>query len=244
MLHLMKYEFRRQLFSKGLIFGIFLVLLAAFFGFYLTGEENGAVAMLALMSLETLIVLFFAPVEFTFTFDKDMNSKQGYLLFMVPQKSTTILISKLFVSLLQSVVIYTVFFTVVPFCEKLAAGRFERAPHFIEVLCDTFSLGSSDGVNTVKFWAVIFILWLFFTLLSLFASAIPVQGKVASVFRFAGYIAAIFAVFFVLDKAESLFDWLKAPKLVGDIFEWVYLIGISVALFFGTAKLLDKKVSL
>ena len=54
----------------------------------------------------------------------------------------------------------------------------------------------------------------------------------------------IFLMFFLMDKIDWLFDYLKTPELVGDIAEWVYIVGVDVALFFGTARLMDKKVSL
>ena len=98
MLNLMKYEARRQVFSKGIILGIFFVLVAAFLGFYWQGEETGVTMMLALMSFAALMVMIFAPFEFSFTLDKDMNTRQGYLLFLAPKKSTTILTAKLLVA--------------------------------------------------------------------------------------------------------------------------------------------------
>jgi len=71
MLNLMKYEVRRQMFSKGIVVGAFLVLVAAFFVFCWKGEATGVAIALTLMSLETIIVIFFAPFEFTYMFDKD-----------------------------------------------------------------------------------------------------------------------------------------------------------------------------
>ena len=75
MLKLMKYEARRQVFSKGIILGILFVLVAAFFGFYWTGNATGAIMIVTVMSLATMMILFFASFEFSFTFDKDMNTR-------------------------------------------------------------------------------------------------------------------------------------------------------------------------
>ena len=75
MLNLMKYEARRQVFSKGIILGIFFVLVAAFLGFYWQGVETGVTMMLALMSFAALMVILFAsfseiciflPINYTF----------------------------------------------------------------------------------------------------------------------------------------------------------------------------------
>ena len=243
MLNLMKYEFRRQSFSKVIIFGGLLALIAAYFCFYWQGVETGVIMMTILMGLATIVVMFYAPFEFLFPFDKDMNSKQGYMLLLVPQKPVTVLGAKLLVSLLQTAVIYSVFFTVVPFCERLCGTKFGITPAYISEIVNEFS-GISGVAELIEFWAVLLMLWLFFSSLGMFVTAIPGKGKMASLLGFAGFVAAIFVVFFVMDKIDVLFDWLKTPELVGDIAEWVYMIGIDAALFFGTAKLLDKKVSL
>lgn len=246
MLNLMKYEFRRQSFSKVIIFGGLLALVAAYFCFYWQGAGAGVSAMTVLMGLATIVVLFYAPFEFLFPFDKDMNSKQGYMLLLVPQKPVTILGAKLLVSLLQTAVIYAVFFTVVPFCERLCENKFGITVAYIGEIVNEFSgnIGTSGVAEVVEFWAILLMLWLFFSSLGMFVTAIPGKGKMASLLGFAGFVAAIFVVFFVMDKIDVLFDWLKTPEFVGDIVEWVYMLGIDMVLFFGTAKLLDKKVSL
>lgn len=244
MLKIMKYELRRQLFSKFVIFGGLFALVAAFFGFYWKGVEMGVMMILSLTAFATIVVLFYSPFEYLFTFDKDMNTKQGYMLLMVPKKSTMILGTKMLVSLLQTVVIYALFFTVVPFCERLGAEKFGVVPSFVSEIVSEFDVEFSGTLDKIEFWATLLLLWFFFFSLGLFVTALPGKGKVASVLGFAGYIAAIFVVFFLLAQVDALFDWLKIPGIVGNIFEWVYMLGIDLALFFGTAKLLDKKVSI
>jgi hypothetical protein len=236
MLKLMKYEFRRQLFSKVIIFGGLLALVAAFFVFYLQGVEVGVRVILPLMAMATVIVAFYAPFEWSFTFEKDMNSKQGYMLFLVPKKSTTVLVAKMLVSFLQSIVIYGIFFTVVPFCERLYENKFGGEADYIGGIVNDFT-----GEMSVALLGVAVFLYV----LGVFTNTVALgRGNVVAILGSVAYILAIFGFFFLLDTVGDLFAWLNAPKLVGDIFEWVYVIGIDVALFFGAAKLLDKKVSI
>ena len=244
MLKLMKYEFFRQLFSKGFIVGFFLTLVAGFFGFYWVGNAIGATIIVTVLNLATIIILFFAPFEFSFTFDKDMNSRQGYLLALVPQKSTTILLSKLLVALLQSVVLYTLFFTVVPFCERLCENKFGEAPGLIGQIVWEASEGLNGVPDIIVFWFTLLTVWLFLACLGMFVTAIPGKGKLVSLLGCVFFFVAIFLVFFLLERIDWLFDILKTPAFVGNIAEWVYIIGIDLALFLGTAKLMDKKVSL
>lgn len=244
MLKLMKYEFRSRLFPKGVAIGALLALVEGFCVFYWQGMVEAVTIVLLLMELATIIILFLAPFECTFTFDKDMNTKQGYLLFLIPQKSTTVLAAKLLGALLQSTVMYILLFTVVPFFERLCLKRFGSAPDFIGAMLREFTLDLSGVPEVIECIALLLVLWLFFAVLALFISAVPGQGKVVSMFKFVGYIAAIFVVFLLLGTISGLFSYLSVPEPVANIFEWVYMIGIDVALFFGTAKLMDKKVSL
>lgn len=244
MIKLMKYEFFRQLFSKGVITGGLSTLIVGFFGFYFTGNAFGATMMITVISLATIVTLFLAAFEFTFTFDKDMNTRQGYLLGLVPQKSTTILVSKLLVALLQSVVIYSVVFTVVPFCERLCENKFGETPAFIGGIVEESSGGLNSASDIIEFFAVLLTLWLFFACLGLFVTVISGKGKLTSLLGVIPFCLVIFLMFFLLDKIDWLFDYLKTPELVGDIVEWVYIVGVDAALFFGTARLMDKKVSL
>jgi len=244
MINLMKYEVRRQVLSKGIIVGAFLALVAAFFGFYWKGEALGATMIVTLLSLATMVIVFLAPFEFSYIFDKDMNTRQGYLLCLIPQKSTTILISKLLVALLQSTVLYALFFTVVPFCERLCGNKFGMNPGIIGEMVQETTSGLSGVADKIEFWAVLLTLWLFFACLGMFVTAIPGKGKLVSLLGVVLFFVAIFLMFFLMDKIDWLFDYLKTPELVGDIAEWVYIVGVDVALFFGTARLMDKKVSL
>ena len=246
MLKLMKYEARRQVFSKGIILGILFVLVAAFFGFYWKGVDYGVTIVLALMSLATLLILVFAPFEFFYTFEKDMDTRQGYLLLMIPKKSATILSAKLLVALLQSAVLYSLFFTVVPFCERLCERKFGFTTGMIGELVNEMGIkaGVSGMADVVEAWISIILLWLFFACFGLFVAAIPGRGKLASLLGMVIFFGGIFVVFFLLFKIEALFEIIKMPIKIGNIIEWAYMLGIAVALFFGTAKLLDKKVSL
>jgi hypothetical protein len=244
MLKLMKYEFYRQLFSKGLIMGALLTLIAGFFGFYWKGTVLAANMILIVMALATIMIVFFAPVEFLVFFDKDRNTRQGYLLQLIPHKTTTILIAKLLVALVQSVVLYTLFFTIVPMCERLCFNKFGIGSQHIGNMIRDVSAGLSGASEIIEFCALALILWLFIACLGMFVTVAFGKGKLASFLGVVSFAAGIFVTFFLLDKISTLFEWLNVPTLVRDIVEWVYIIGIDVALFFGTVKLLDEKVSI
>lgn len=245
----MKYEARRQLFSNGLLIGVFLVLLAAFYGFYRTGNVTRMGIMLSVMGVVTILVLVFVPIEHWILFHADINSRQGDMQFLLPKKSTTILGAKVLVSLLQTVILYGLFFTVVPYCERLAADNYGLATGYVGKVINTImEMMQSANVTlapVIGVWLSLVVTILFFSNLGLFVMAVPLPlEKSRGLVRFAGYIVVFALIIFVRTKIKDLLLFITSSPMVGDVFEIVYLIGVNLALFFGTAKLLDKKVSI
>ena len=137
-------------------------------------------------------------------------------------------------------------FTVVPFCERLSESKFGAASTtFTELIQELgLSAGASGVAGVIKTAVLLLLLWLFFACLGLFVSAIPGKGKLVNAIGVVGFFAAAFVVFYVLFQIENLFELINMPKTAGNIIEWAYMLGIEAALFFGAAKLMDKKVSL
>ena len=251
MLKLMKYEARRQLFSKGVILGVCLVLVTVFFIFGQTGNVAGMGTVLALMGVGTTCVMLFAPTEHWLLFYKDINSRQGDMQFLLPKKATAILGAKVLVSLLQTVILYGLFFTVVPYCERLAVNNYGFATGQVGKILDTIieMMHSANATLTpvIGVWLSLLVTVLLFSNLGLFIMTIPLPlglDKLRGMVRVAGYIVAFALITFVEIKIKDLLLFITSSPTVGDVFEIVYLIGVNLALFFGTAKLLDKKMDI
>lgn len=245
----MKYEARRQMFSNGLLIGVFFVLLAAFYGFYRTGNITRMGIILSVMGVVTILVLVFVPIEHWILFHTDINSRQGDMQFLLPKKSTTILGAKVLVSLLQTVILYGLFFTVVPYCERLAADNYGLATGYvgkvISTIMEMMQSANATLAPVVGVWLNLVVTILFFSNLGLFVMAVPLPlEKARGLVRFAGYIVLFALIIFVRTKIKDLLLFITSSPMVGDVFEIVYLIGVNLALFFGIAKLLDKKVSI
>lgn len=249
MLHLMKYEVRRQLFSNGLIVGVFLALVAAFFGCYWNGNVAGISLVVALLGVETTGVLLFAPTGHWFVFHADIHSRQGYMLFSLSKKPTTILGAKVLVGLLQTVILYGLFFTAVPYCERLAAAKYGLGTGHVSKVVDTIIEMMQSANDTIApiigVWLSLLVTVLLFSNLGLFVIAVPLPlEKLKGLVRICGYIVAFALIIFVETKIKDLLLFITSSPTLADVFEIVYLIGVNLALFFGTAKLLDEKVSI
>lgn len=249
MLKLMKYEARRQTLSNGLLIGLFLVLLAAFYGFYRSGNFTGMGTVLAFMAAESVSILIFAPIEHWILFHIDINSRQGDMQFLLPKKSTAILGAKVLVSLLQTVILYGLFFTVVPYCERLATDNYGFATGYVGKVINTIMEMMQSANATlppiIGVWFNLLVSVLLFSNLGLFVMAVPLPlERLRGLVRFAGYIVAFALIVFVRTKTADLLLFITDSTAVVDVFEIVYLIGVNLALFFGTAKLMEKKVSI
>ena len=249
MLKLMKYEARRQRLSNGLLVGIFLILLAAFYGFYRTGNVTGLGIILILMAAVSVSVLLFAPMEHWILFHIDTNSSQGKMLFLLPKKASSILGAKVLVALLRTVILYGLFFTAVPYCERLAVENYGFATGYVGKVLDTIiemmHAANANITPVIGVWLSLIVSVMLFSNLGLFVMAVPLPlEKLRSLTRFAGYIVAFALIVFVEMKIKDLLLFITSSPTVGDVFEIVYLTGVNLALFFGTAKLLDKKVSI
>ena len=94
MLKLMKYEFRKTWFTKLILLGITAVAEIAFLiGLYLEKETTLGLSVLLLVFLALGGVLVIG-LESVVTLHRDLNTKQGYMLFMTPNTSYSVLGAK------------------------------------------------------------------------------------------------------------------------------------------------------
>lgn len=94
MLKLMKYEFRKTMFSKLVI----LVITAIAEVLYLAGVflklDRGMAWGIVGLVLCCLIGLFYVGIESLLVFHRDLNTKQSYMLFLLPKNSYEIMGAK------------------------------------------------------------------------------------------------------------------------------------------------------
>ena len=101
MLKLMKYEFKKQMFSKIIIAAI-LGVLTLYFGIacVIDKETHAAIATMLIFTVMVFAGLYVA-VESLSVYDKDLKTKQSYMLFLVPKSSYEILGAKMISAVLQ-----------------------------------------------------------------------------------------------------------------------------------------------
>ena len=94
MLRLLKYELRKTLFSKLVLFGVTVVAQAIFLIGLWGNKENTLAIGAALLFFIAVTGIILMGILSTATLHKDMNTKQGYMLFMTPNSCYRILGAK------------------------------------------------------------------------------------------------------------------------------------------------------
>lgn len=94
MLRLLKYELRKTLMSKLILLGVTLVAQAVFLAGLWGRKDNTLTAGALLLFFIAITGIALMGVLSVATLHKDMNSKQGYMLFMTPNSCYRILGAK------------------------------------------------------------------------------------------------------------------------------------------------------
>lgn len=248
MLKLMKYELKKQMFSK-LIMAIGLgVLVALFLFFNYSGDQDGAEAMMAFMGLGMMISVMYAIFEYLTVYEKDLTTKQSYMLFLVPQSSKSILGAKMLSAILQIALTFVMFGGAIALCFTLFCLKYEGMKAFfddVKQFIEGIFQIQIDMALVLETCAQVFIVWVFAIMLGVFLTT--VMNTVLNKSKITTIIVVVlyFVCFWLLIELDEGIDILSdsLPKVVQSVIEYVYMIGLDVALFFGSCWLMDKKLS-
>ncbi len=246
MFKLMKYEFRKQLFSKFAIGGI-LVLLELYFFYGLIRDNGDTMGTAAgLLAVLALLAMFYVSFESIFTFSNDLKTKQSYMLFMTPQSAYSIMGAKVLSSIIQ-IALVAVFFGVVAVADVFAmAARkgeikqlWEMAQELIRSLLDieiNFEILLMTVVELLLAWMMVVILgMLSITLSATFMANSKAKGVVS------------FVIFIGLNVLLSKASELISDGVLVDKKEfWLLMLfyaGVTAISYVVTAWMLEKKVS-
>ena len=94
MLRLLKYEFRKTLFPKIVLLALLVIFEGIFLYGYWTGNDSTTTLGLSLFLFTFLCGLLAIGIISLVTLHKDMNTRQGYMLFMTPNSTYKILGAK------------------------------------------------------------------------------------------------------------------------------------------------------
>jgi len=248
MLKLMKYEFKKQALTKGIMLALVAVIEVVFLiGVVVKTNEALFSIPLAIIMLVAFAAVLFVSIESVFTFSNDLKTKSSYMLFMTPYSSFTIIGAKLFVSFI------TLFLTGLAFL-FLITGNFTlmamRIGGVAEVR-DMIALYLNEFWNIhISFYdvlrGVVWVLINFAVFITTAFVSMAISATVLANKRMKGLVSLI--IFIILNL---VFTGIANRIIHGDIWTSGYFwlsCGLNliylVATYYGTGWLLDRKISL
>ena len=246
MLKLMKYEFKKQMFSKIIIAAI-LGVLTLYFGIacVIDKETHAAIATMLIFTVMVFAGLYTA-VESLSVYDKDLKTKQSYMLWMVPKSIWEILGSKFLAAILQMLIVFVMYVAVGLICILVTL---QHTGHLSDLFKMIWQAGELyiDGLPSI-IWgsAEIFLGWTV-VIMAGFVGVILSRTLLLNA-KYSGFLAVV--VFFaIIIAVEKIYD-LICPAICVNIgtsgfnpgFVLYYLV-VGFILFGVSGWMADKKLS-
>ena len=254
MFKLIKYEFRKNIVGISIVLGIIFGLQLYFTISYLMENDNHAGIAVALLYLASIVCFFIVYVFGINTYSKELSSKTGYLIFMTPNSAFKIVAAKYIFTFLVGSLILVVLLVFGILDLNMLVKFYDEEVDFIKMFMERLEAMGVDVMEIVYTFtgAIVEFLIVFFMIMSIAYFSITLTATVLQNRKFKGIISVIvFIVLFVITvKIDGLLPVIyESPntlleELISVIPSAVYCILVLLGGMIGTAKLLEKKVSL
>lgn len=247
MLKLIKYEFRKQLFSKFIMLAV-IAAAELFFIYAVLVKSDGKTAIATMLLVFSVIaIVTFVAFESIFTFSRDLKTKQSYMLFLVPQSTYVVVGAKIITAFLQLSLVCAVFIMLAAFDFSflmIRSGEFKNVIDALKYLL-TEIVGIDVKGEIVASYFILMVLDWFMVIITALLS-ITLSTTLLSNSKLKGIVSTV--IFILITYLSN--------KLIGamlpNVFEWSFsyllfaylcILFISFISYVATAWMLDKKVS-
>lgn len=252
MLKLMKYEFRKQAFSKMVIL-LLVGLIQLFFFFGIVTDNNNVIGTsMGILAVFTFGALFFMAFEAIITFSNDLKQKCSYMLFLTPHTSYSIVGAKVLAAAIQIILAGIAFFLVYFLDIAVLVGKFNQLELLKEMinqfLQEVFSLNIQlqDIIGVV---AVIITAWISVITVAFFS--ITLSTTFLANFKLKGLVSFLIfiAINYVFGEIVNIglgrvYDINNLSNLsMYYMLESLYMLCFTIITYVGTSWMLEKKVS-
>lgn len=249
---LIKYEFRKQLMSK-IVVGVVIAALEIYFALGLFLEkENWIATSTVLLIVAGVISLLYFSFESIVTYSNDLRTKQSYMIFLTPRNMFQVVGAKLMTTVMQIVLAGCAFAAVAIGDVFLVCAKFGKVKDLMEMLKEFFKslTGVEIRLNEVVYVILMLLVaWLVFIAMAMFA--ITLSTTLLSTWKYKGIVsvALYFALDWIVAKIAGFVvptGFLQSEYIVVNTEAWAFIgvyLGALVLCYFGTALLLEKKVS-
>lgn len=249
MLKLMKYELRKQAFSKLIILIITMLGELMFFTGLILNKENTMGIAIGLLAMFTMGAMFFISFESIITYYNDLKLKQSYMLFLTPNSTYSIVGAKVIssgIQILLSGLVFAVIFAIDGASLLAKYSTIKEIKNFIMQMVNLKFNIDIDSRLVILVILMVLITWIStitLAYLSITLSTTFLADK-------KGKALISFLIFLLLEFAFSkIADIINyIPNVTHGVLysltiNIVLYTVITVATYFVTAWMLDKKVS-
>lgn len=250
MLKLMKYEFRKQAFSKVIILVLVGLLELLFFFGVAADKENVIATSMMLLMVFTFGALFFLAFESILTYSNDLKQKCSYMLFLTPNTSYGIVGAKVLSAAIQVVLAGIAFFLIFGLDGAVLIAKYDAINEVKEMITkflkEIFQLeiALTDVVSVV---AVVIASWISTITVAFFSITLSTTFLANN--KFKGIVS--FIIFIALNVFYNyVVEWILGSPAddmsnITTFFTLQCLITVcfTIITYLGTAWMLDKKVS-
>lgn len=246
MLKLMKYEFRKQLFTKFVIFTIALIFEGFFLFYFFRDNANAQGLVLSIALAFAVCVIFFESIECISTYSNDLKTKQSYMLFMTPHSTYTILGAKVLTMIITIAITAVVFFLGAFVNVNMLFAKYDTLSSLYDLIKEIFKLEIDYG-DVVMWTANTLVEWIAFVVLAFFA--ITLSATFLANKKGKGLLSV--AIYLVVAYLENRLTLLIIGAVdvtllstTGVVISTVCSAIYTILAYIASAYMLDRKVSL
>lgn len=246
MFKLIKYELRKQWFSKLFIL-IVMGILELSFLFGLLREDTEALGVsMGIMVFVGFTAIMFVSFECIMTYSKDLKTKQSYMLFLTPNSTYKIIGAKVITSVAQIGITAAFMASVIFINMSIIVLRYENIEDMIEIIQNALKevMGLNVDYGLILIGLVAFLLeWISKVIMGILA--ITLSATFLSNTKGKGIVSLIifFTINYLVGRIGKLIMLESMPMFDQFMIDAIFMAFIIAAFYLATAWMLDKKVS-
>lgn len=250
MLKLMKYEFKKQGFSKLVILCLVAIIEIIFLIGVALDKNSWIGTSMGILGIFSIGAMIFLAFEAILTYSNDLKTKCSYMLFLTPTTPYSIVGAKVIASAIQGIVAACIFVVIFAIDGGILIAKynfFAEVKQVITELVKQFLNLDIDVIAVLSVVVSILASWLSTITIAFFSITLSTtflaNRKFKGIISFAIYIGINILIYYVMDLI--LGNQIENSREIVRYFYYSSLItlGFTALTYIGTAWMLDKKVS-
>lgn len=249
---LIRYELRKQRTSRMVIFIALAIALAVFWiGIFRENETMLGISISA-MVFGAVLVLFYTGIESILVFNRDLRTKQSYMLWMLPRSIWEILGAKFISAILQMLIVFGISCTAVGVSVAGAVWKLGGVAELLKMakeISRSFVEGGLEWTDVAFLAFLIFLSWTLVIMIGFLSVILSRTILVKS--KFAGLFAVIlfFVINFAIERTYAVLSRLPLFSMAGggpmgwSLWDSIFYIAVCLMLFGVSGVLAEKKLS-